>query len=139
MSKSDEKQARIINTLSKCESITDPEKHYDDLIQIKKAFLDDKEKVLIVNVVKAIGDEDRMLILDALKSKDRCVCELEAIMYKAQSSVSHHLRILEDAGLIKGWKKGKFTHYSLIRSRFVRFLDIFNRWINSTMNWFGTA
>ncbi len=137
MPESDERQARIISTLAKCESITDPEKYYDDLMQVKKNFRDDGDKALLVKVVEAIGAEERMLILDCLKGKDHCVCELEAIFGKAQSSVSHHLKILEDAGLIKGWKKGKFTHYSLVRPRFERFMDIFTRWINSTLNWFG--
>jgi len=58
-------------------------------------------------------------------------------MEKAQASVSHHLKILEQAGLIKGWKKGKFTHYSLMRTKFERFTEILTRWIASTRNWFG--
>jgi len=36
---------------------------------------------------------------------------------ESQSAVSHHLRVLEKAGLIKGWKKGKFTHYDIVEDK----------------------
>jgi ArsR family transcriptional regulator len=54
-----------------------------------------------------------LIIFSTLKEKDRCVCELEAILKKSQSSISHHLQILEETGVIKGWKKGKFTYYGI--------------------------
>lgn len=45
------------------------------------------------------------MILKALKDRDRCVFELEFILDKSQSTISHHLRKLACAGLIKGYKK----------------------------------
>ena len=62
-------------------------------------------------------------MFNALKEKDRCVCELEVILNKSQPSISHHLRILEGAGLIRGWKKGKFTYYGIERNNFKIYLS----------------
>jgi len=137
MSLNPDRKAGIIETLSKCESVSDPEQHYEDLVKKKELFKNDKEKALIKTILEALGSSDRLLILDALMEHDRCVCELEALMEKAQASVSHHLKILEDAGLIKGWKKGKFTHYSLIKPKFERLAEFITHWISTTKNWFG--
>jgi len=60
-----------------------------------------------------MSNNERFIIFNALKERDRCVCELEVILNKSQPSISHHLRILEGAGLIRGWKKGKFTYYGI--------------------------
>jgi ArsR family transcriptional regulator len=137
MVRTPDKKAEIIETLSKCDDIPDPKQHYESLIKKRELFQNDKEKESIKTILEAFGSSDRLLILDVLMEKDRCVCELEAIMDKAQASVSHHIKILQDAGLIRGWKKGKFTHYSLVRSQFQQFQDLFTRWVNTTSNWFG--
>nr|MDO8109798.1 metalloregulator ArsR/SmtB family transcription factor [Candidatus Sigynarchaeota archaeon] len=137
MSSSDKKRARIIKTLSKCGDIPDPERHFKALLEIKQRFDEEKDKQMLLKVFDAIGNRERLLILDTLKEKDRCVCELEAIMEKVQASVSHHLRILEQAGLIQGWKKGKFTHYSLVKCTFTKFTQMLDGWVASTRNWFG--
>ncbi len=137
MTRNQDRRSSIIETLSKCENISDPEQHYAELLEKKARFQNDEEKRSIRTILEALGSSDRILILDALMEKDRCVCELEAIMEKAQASVSHHLKVLEDAGLIKGWKKGKFTHYSLVKPKFERLAEFVTRWINTTKNWFG--
>ncbi len=137
MTRNPDRKSVIIETLSKCESITDPEQHYADLLEKRTRFQHDEEKRSIKAILEALGSSDRLLILDALMEKDRCVCELEAIMEKAQASVSHHLKILKDAGLIQGWQKGKFTHYSLIKPKFEWLVGFVTRWISTTKNWFG--
>lgn len=53
-----------------------------------------------------------------LNDNNRCVCELEAILDISQSTISHHLKILEKIGLIKGIRRGYFTHYELIKEQF---------------------
>ena len=92
---------------------------------------------LLSQILVALGNPDRILILDALRAKDRCVCEIEVILSKSQSNISHHLGILERATLVKGWKKGKFTHYSLMKKQFQTFKAILQEWINTSTNWFG--
>ena len=72
--------------------------------------------VNLSNFVNALANKKRLIIINILKEKDRCVCELEAVLDESQPSISHHLKILENAGLIRGWKKGKFTHYDLLKT-----------------------
>lgn len=127
----------IINSLGKCEDIKDPNLYYDDLTQIKSKFNQNEKLFKIINYFNAIGDFDRFLILNSLKQKDRCVCELEAIVCKSQPTVSHHIKILERANLIRGWKKGKFTHFSLIKSSFDEMNSLWQEWCQDTSNWFG--
>lgn len=78
----------------------------------------------------AISSKERIIIINALKKQDRCVCELEAILNKSQSTISHHLRKLVVAGLIQGYKKQKFTYYHLIKEELIKNLDILNQILN---------
>ena len=66
-----------------------------------------------LNFLNVLANHERLKIIYILNEKDRCVCELEAILDKSQPSISHHLKKLEESSLIKGWKKGKFTYYRL--------------------------
>ncbi|MBN2149933.1 MAG: winged helix-turn-helix transcriptional regulator [Candidatus Lokiarchaeota archaeon] len=131
------KGARIIETLGKCDGIPDPAKHYVDLLKIKEYFQKNQENRLCMEKLSALGNHERLLILETLAEKDRCACELEAIIDKAQASVSHHIKVLEQAGLIRGWKKGRFTHYSLVRSGFDDLAGFVSRLIANAKNWFG--
>lgn len=80
----------------------------------------------LVNIFSTLGNIERMIIVNALREKDRCVCELEAILDKSQPSISHHLRELEKLSLIRGWKKGKFTYYSLNRDAIKKNINLIN-------------
>jgi DNA-binding transcriptional ArsR family regulator len=128
---------RIISTLKNCEDIRDATEYFDLISQIRAEFEQDQKKRQLCNFFMAIGNPDRMLILDALKGKDRCVCELEAILDKTQPATSHHLKVLEEMKLIRGWKKGKFTHYSLVEKSFHEFEQLWNEWKSQFSNWFG--
>ncbi len=129
------RKKQIIQTLSKCDGIPDPTKHYGILQELKERFSKDSDKQLLCKILEAIGNPDRYLILDALAASDKCVCEIEAILNKAQSTVSHHLAILENVGLIRGWKKGKFTHYSLSKTTFEKFTKLWGVWVQNGGNW----
>jgi len=81
----------------------------------------------ILNFCNCLGNEERLKIIESLKKKDYCVCELETILNRAQSTISHHLRELEKIGLIRGWKKGKFTHYKLIKKKLNYYLKLLSK------------
>jgi len=53
-----------------------------------------------VDVFKALGNSTRLRILDSIKNKPRCICEIIPITNKSQPNVSHHIKILKNAGLI---------------------------------------
>ena len=66
-----------------------------------------------VKVMKALSDPNRVKILKMLQHKIMCVCELQAALEIAQPTVSKHLKILEDAGLVNHRKDGLWVDYYL--------------------------
>lgn len=62
---------------------------------------------------KAFCDENRLRILGLLKDGERCACSLLDEMQITQPTLSHHMKILCDAGVVVGRKEGKWMHYSI--------------------------
>ncbi len=62
---------------------------------------------------RAIAHPDRLVVLLALADGERCVSELTALCGTSQSSMSHQLRALRDAGLVRGERRGKQVFYGL--------------------------
>ena len=67
----------------------------------------------IAGIFKALGDENRIRILKMLQSGENCACKLLEELNISQPTLSHHMKILCDAGIIKGRKEGKWTYYSV--------------------------
>jgi ArsR family transcriptional regulator len=61
---------------------------------------------------KAISDPTRLKILYLLQNGELCVCEINTALEKPQSTISHHLNVLKNAGFIKGRKDGLWIHYN---------------------------
>ena len=64
-------------------------------------------------VFKAFCDENRLQILDMLRSGEKCACKLLDELHIGQSTLSHHMKILCDSGVVKGRREGKWVHYSI--------------------------
>lgn len=64
-------------------------------------------------IFKALSDENRLLILKLLKNSEQCACILLESLKISQPTLSHHMKILVDAGLVDFRKEGKWMHYSL--------------------------
>lgn len=64
-------------------------------------------------IFKAFCDEKRLAILSHLQSGEKCVCYLMEVMSIGQSSISYHMKILCDAGVVVARQEGKWVHYSL--------------------------
>ncbi len=75
--------------------------------------IDMEDSVGEVEVFKAVADPCRLRILKLLKEGELCVCEIVAALKKPQSSTSHHLSILREAGLVKERRDGKWSYYRL--------------------------
>ncbi|MEG0371307.1 MAG: metalloregulator ArsR/SmtB family transcription factor [Clostridium sp.] len=67
-------------------------------------------------VFKAFCDENRLQILSMLTTGEKCACVLLENLQIGQSTLSHHMKILVDSGIVKPRKDGKWTHYSIIES-----------------------
>jgi ArsR family transcriptional regulator, arsenate/arsenite/antimonite-responsive transcriptional repressor len=72
-----------------------------------------KQIASLSSLLKLVGEENRLKILCILKQGQHCVCEIEKHINQSQSLISHHLRDLKEAGLVKDEKKGLWVHYSL--------------------------
>lgn len=64
-------------------------------------------------VFKALSDENRIRILKLLRDGEKCACKLLEELSISQPTLSHHMKILCDAGIVSGRKDGKWTHYSI--------------------------
>ena len=67
----------------------------------------------IASMFKAFCDENRLQILSLLQSGEKCGCKLLEEMQITQPTLSHHMKILCDSGVVKGRKEGKWMHYSI--------------------------
>jgi DNA-binding transcriptional ArsR family regulator len=65
----------------------------------------------LMAVIKALADENRVRILLALQNRELCVCQVVELLRLAQSTVSKHLSILHQAGLIDSRKEGRWMFY----------------------------
>ncbi len=72
----------------------------------------------IVESFKALGEENRIKIVHMLCHEEMCVCEIIDKLRLSQSAVSHHLKILRQAGLINDRRRGKWIFYSLNKKAF---------------------
>ena len=61
---------------------------------------------------KALSDPNRLFILEMLKSGEKCACKILEELCIGQSTLSHHMKILYDSGIIKCRKDGKWSYYS---------------------------
>ena len=68
---------------------------------------------IFLKVMKALSDPNRVKIIKLLEQKKMCVCELQGAIGIAQPTVSKHLRILEEAGLVDYQKDGLWVNYYL--------------------------
>ncbi len=62
---------------------------------------------------KALADDSRIKIFNMIKSKERCACELLKHLACTQPTLSYHMKIMTDSGLVVSRKSGKSTYYHL--------------------------
>lgn len=67
----------------------------------------------IATMFKAFCDDNRIKILHLLSSGEKCACNLLEEMNVSQPTLSHHMKILCDSGIVIGRKEGKWMHYSI--------------------------
>jgi DNA-binding transcriptional ArsR family regulator len=126
------RKAELMDMLCSCDGVCNSSEYFEQLQNIGQNLKYNENYINLANFGSAISSIERLIILKSLNEKDRCVCELEAILDKSQSTISHHLRKLERANLIKSWRKGNYTYYGLKKEELKSFLRILNTVFNST-------
>ena len=71
----------------------------------------DEKRIAVI--FKAFCDENRVKIIELLRHGEKCACKLLEELNISQPTLSHHMKILCDAGIVVGRKEGKWTHYRL--------------------------
>ena len=81
--------------------------------KVKRTLPDDETIFDVAELFKVFGDSTRMKIICALLEEELCVCDIASITNSTPSAISHQLRVLKQAKLVKYRKEGKVVHYSL--------------------------
>ena len=88
-------------------------KYADDLKQLADKVASVEKAYKRSKFFKALADETRLRILRLLEVREMCVCEVMVALDLTQPTASHHLGLLENAGLVKDRKEGKWVFYSI--------------------------
>jgi len=77
--------------------------------------LDAATALRYTRILKALADETRLRIIDLVASAgdDLCACEIESFFELSQPTISHHMRILRDVGVVVAEKRGQWVYYRL--------------------------
>jgi ArsR family transcriptional regulator len=85
-----------------------------------EGVIEEEEAVETARALAALGDPVRLRIVSLLAAApdgSACGCELESPLGLSQPTVSHHLRILREAGLVTGHREGRWVHYQVVSQR----------------------
>lgn len=89
------------------------EVHTDKVEGVKNRMPEEEEIYDLAELFKVFGDSTRMKILFALFEEEICVCDLASVLNMRQSAISHQLRILKQARLVKNRREGRSIIYFL--------------------------
>ena len=87
--------------------------HPESIARVKQNMIDERERLELAELFKMLGDPTRMRILEALTREELCVCDLAQLMDVSASAVSHQLRLLRAARVVRFRKEGKNVFYAL--------------------------
>ena len=75
-------------------------------------------------IFRAFCDDKRLRILELLQGGEKCTCVLNEALDIPQSTLSYHMKILCESGIVEGRQEGKWTHYSILKEGIVCAMDI---------------
>lgn len=87
--------------------------HEERVEEARESLLDKNRVDEITAFFKLLGDPTRLKICLALTKISLCVCDLSMLLGMTDSAISHQLRLLRQANILKSEKKGKMVYYSL--------------------------
>ena len=83
----------------------------------------------VAGAFSALGDPARLAILERLGAGDRCLCEMQDDLGMAPNLLSYHMRVLREAGLVSGERRGRRVDYRIEPEGVARLRDEFDRLI----------
>lgn len=87
---------------------------HEETVRLVKSKMPPEENLYdLAELFKVFGDTTRIKILCALAESEMCVCDIAALLNMTQSSISHQLRVLKHARLVRYRRDGKVVYYSL--------------------------
>ncbi len=87
---------------------------HENVIEMVRKKMPQEEKLYdLAELFKVFGDTTRVKIISALFEAEMCVCDIAELLSMTQSAISHQLRVLRQARLVKHRKEGKVVFYSL--------------------------
>ena len=97
---------------------------HEEIVNGVRAKMPQEETLYdLAELFKNFGDSTRIKILWALDESEMCVCDLAVLLNMTQSAISHQLRVLKQADLVKNRKEGKIVFYSLIDKHVKQIFD----------------
>jgi ArsR family transcriptional regulator len=87
--------------------------HEDIVNSVRDSMPHEESLYDLAEIFKVFGDTTRIKILYALFASEMCVCDIAVLLNMTQSAISHQLRVLKQARLVKYRKEGKIVYYSL--------------------------
>ncbi len=91
------------------------------------------DKLDFIEIFKALGDENRIRILNLLMREELCVCEIETMLGMTQSNASRHLNKLKNAGIITSDKKSQWVYYG-INNEFIKENNLLYEFLKNKIN-----
>ncbi len=105
----------------------DPRKHIQELKGLVEKTVDEGAIKRSSRIFKALSDPSRLRMMRLLAVRDLCVCEVMAALDMTQPTASHHLNILEDTGLLRAKREGKWTFYGIAEPSLVDLIERIGR------------
>lgn len=97
--------------------------HSDVVNSVRDQMCDKDEYIALASLFKLFGDGTRVQILHALEQSEMCVCDIAALLGLTKSAVSHQLKALRLANLVKFRREAQTVYYSLADSHVKEILD----------------
>lgn len=105
--------SKCSDDLGRFDACEQPCVHQDRVERVRGALLDDTVASGLAEIFSLLGDRTRVRLLHALTLGELCVCDISAVLDVSPSAISHQLRLLRTAKLVKARKEGKNVFYSL--------------------------
>ena len=121
----------MANTLDDRDIFCDVPMNDEDRVRsVYESMPDDDFLFNLAEFFKVFGDSTRVRILCALHHSELCVCDLSALLSMSQSAISHQLRVLRAARLVKSRREGKVIYYTLMDEHVKQILDVGTEHLN---------